>query len=103
MTPFIHWLPRHWRIRLARNFTVWGWLTRPAGQQAEEFVDNIRLITLPEMKELFPDCEILREKFLFVFTKSYVAVRSSPAVPISFRSPTSLHEGEPHQASPRGV
>ena len=27
-----------------------------------------------EMRELFPDCEILREKFLG-FTKSYVAVR----------------------------
>ncbi len=37
-------------------------------------VDEIRLLTFKEMKSLFPDCEIIKERFLF-FTKSYIAVR----------------------------
>ncbi len=76
LTPFIHWLPRSLRIKLARNFTLWGWLTRPSAKQVENFVDDIRLLTFAEIKELFPDCAILREKFLFLFTKSYIAVRA---------------------------
>jgi len=37
---------------------------------------EIRLLTYSEMKQLFPDCTILKERFLG-FTKSYVAVRGS--------------------------
>lgn len=78
MMPFIHWLPRDWQVRLARNWTVWGWLTRPNLKQAQDYVDDIRLLTHAEMVQLFPGCEILREKVcLGLFTKSYIAVRSS--------------------------
>lgn len=77
MTPFIHWLPVSWRVRLARNFTVWGWMARPSNQEARDFVHDIRLLRHHEMIELFPDCEILREKTCFgLLTKSYIAVRS---------------------------
>ena len=55
--------------------TLWGWLHRPSQEKVAELVDELRLITYMEMKELFPDCEIVREKFLGVFTKSYIAVR----------------------------
>jgi hypothetical protein len=75
MTPFIHWFSPRIRVKLARNFTVWGWLARPTAQQAKDYVDDIRLLTCGEMKLLFPDCTIFREKFLFIFTKSYIAVR----------------------------
>ena len=74
LVPFIHYLPRHWRRRLARRFTVWGWLTRPTRHQAEAFVDEIRLLNKREMQELFPDCIIERETF-FGLTKSYLAIR----------------------------
>lgn len=40
----------------------------------EAFLDEVRLLTFAEMKLLFPDCTILRERFLGL-TKSYIAVR----------------------------
>jgi hypothetical protein len=76
LTPFIHYLPRGWRRRLLRNFTVWGWLGRPSDQQVDEMVSEIRLLDLKELKELFPGCGILKEKFLLL-TKSYIVVRKA--------------------------
>jgi len=74
LTPFIHWLPKRIQILLARHFTVWGWVTRPSKRAAVEYVDELRLLTESEMKALFPDCEILKEKVLGL-TKSFVAMR----------------------------
>lgn len=77
MTPFIHWLPKSWQHRLTRNFTVWGWLTRPDARQVDAFISDIRLLTHAEMVQLFPGCEILRERVCFgLFTKSYIAVKT---------------------------
>jgi hypothetical protein len=73
-TPFIHYLPKSWQQRLMRNFTVFGLLTRPSYNQVEEFLREIRLLNFREMQQLFPDCEIRKERFLF-FVKSYIAVR----------------------------
>jgi Methyltransferase domain len=74
MTPFIHWLPVRWQRRLLRNFTPWGWLTRPPTPTVDAFIAEVRLLTRSEMRKLFPECEILEEKFLGM-TKSYIAVR----------------------------
>jgi len=73
VTPFIHWLPRKWQLKLAK-YTLWGLWNHPDKQQINDFLGEIRLITYPEFKELFPDCEIIRERFLGM-TKSYIAVR----------------------------
>ncbi len=75
LAPFIHWLPRGARRRLARFVTPWGLLTRPTPEQVEARLDEIRLLTVREMTELFPDCEIRRETWLGM-TKSIIAVRS---------------------------
>jgi len=75
LTPFIHWLPRAWQKRLLRNFSIWGWMARPSPDYVADFVDQTRLLSLQEMQELFPDCVILRERFLFM-TKAYIAVRT---------------------------
>lgn len=77
LTPFIHWFPKGIRRRLLRNFTVWGWLTRPTAERVDAILAEIRLLTMAEMRELFPDCEIHRERFLGIFTKSYTAVRDA--------------------------
>ncbi|MBI5769153.1 MAG: class I SAM-dependent methyltransferase [Verrucomicrobia bacterium] len=77
VAPFIHWLPRPWQRRLIRNFTVRGWIERPGAAAVDAFLDEVRLLRLAEMQALFPDCTILRERFLGL-TKSYIAVRPPP-------------------------
>jgi hypothetical protein len=62
------------QISLARYFTVWGWITKPSKQTAVEYVDELRLLNETEMRDLFQDCEIVKEK-IFGLTKSYIAVR----------------------------
>ncbi len=74
LTPFVHYLPRAWQKRVLRNASVWGWIARPSQEQVDATVDEIRLLTHRQMRELFPDCEILRERVLGL-TKSYIAVR----------------------------
>lgn len=76
IAPFVHWLPAGWRRRLIRNFTVWGWLTRPDPAAIEGFLAEVRLLNRSEMAALFPDCEILTERFLGL-AKSHIAVRRS--------------------------
>ena len=74
LTPFIHWLPKTLRKKLLRNCSLWGWLQRPDQDEVDSTVEEIRLLGRAEMRELFPDCEILIERFRF-FTKAYIAVR----------------------------
>jgi hypothetical protein len=74
ITVFVHWLPRNLQRKLIRWFSVWGWVEKPSGQQIEQFLDTTRLLTYRELKSLFPDCEIVRERFLGI-TKSFVVVR----------------------------
>lgn len=74
ITPFIHYFPKEWQRHLLRNFTVWGWITRPKQEEVDSLLNEIRLLNFKEMKQLFPDCIIEKEKFL-LFTKCYVAIR----------------------------
>ncbi len=75
VAPFIHWLPKPWRIALIRWVTLWGWAHRPTREEVLHEVNTIRLLKRKEMDELFPDCEILTERLLGIFPKSYIAVR----------------------------
>jgi len=74
ITPFMHYLPRKLQRHLLRNFTVWGIVTRPSEEVVNCFLKKIRLLTYSELKILFPDCEIIPERFCFL-TKSFVVVR----------------------------
>ena len=74
LTPWFHRLPRTWQRTLARNATLWGLLTRPSRAQAEALVDELQLLGYEDMRRMFPDCEIVRERFLGM-TKSYIAYR----------------------------
>ena len=78
LTPFFQYLPKRMQLRVARYFTLWGLLSKPSAAEIDEFVSDIRLLTLREMKQLFPDCLILKERALGI-TKSYIAVRTAPA------------------------
>jgi SAM-dependent methyltransferase len=74
LTPLIHFLPRRFVRRLMRNFTLHGLITRPSQRWIDEFVEQTRLLSVREMRELFPDATIIRERFLGM-TKSIIAIR----------------------------
>lgn len=74
ITPFIHFFPRSVQRRLLRNFTVWGLVTRPTDQQCDQFLREVRLLDKAELRELFPDAEILYERVLGL-VKSLIAFR----------------------------
>jgi hypothetical protein len=80
LTPLVHLLPVTWRAFIVRRFTVWQWIHKPAEDErhfyVEHFVSDIRLLSASQMRRLFPDAEILRERFFF-FTKSLIAYRVS--------------------------
>jgi hypothetical protein len=78
LSPFIHFFPKGCQRLLLRNFTVWGWLTRPSDTQIEDVLAEIRLLSFAEMESLFPGCEIKKERFLGL-TKSFIVVRKPPA------------------------
>lgn len=72
--PFFHWLPRQTRIWLVTRFSL-GWYRKTAGvHEAATIVDGIRLLKRSEMQRLFPDAQIVAEKFLGL-TKSYIALK----------------------------
>jgi len=73
MAAFVHWLPKRWQHRLAR-FTPWALLRGPDPQLRRHVVDELRLLTAGEVRRLFPDATIERERVLGL-TKSYVAYR----------------------------
>jgi len=74
LAPFFQYLPKQLQLRLARHFTLWGLLSKPSAAEISEMVLELRLLTLSEMKQLFPDCLILKERVLGL-TKSYIAIR----------------------------
>jgi hypothetical protein len=81
LTPFVHWLPRNWQRTLVNKWTVWGWIERPSPDRKEfylrHYIEDVQLLSAPEMATLFPDAEILRERKLG-WTKSIIAARIRP-------------------------
>jgi len=75
IAPFIHWLPKKWQsYHLIRYFTVWGLITKPSREKAEEFLTSIRLLNKKDLIELFPGCKVITERF-FLMPKSYTVIK----------------------------
>lgn len=74
MTPFLHWLPRSTRIALVSRFQLGYWSKAKSREHAERIIDSARLVNLKQMRELFPDAEIVTER-LFGLPKSFIAIR----------------------------
>jgi len=74
---FIHWLPLRLRKVLIPLFSYRGWFHKGDPSNMQKTIDEVRLLTFREMKILFPDCEIYREKILGL-TKSFTAYRRMP-------------------------
>jgi len=79
LTPFLHYLPRAWQAPLARHWTVWDAVERPAPDRREFYIEHylrdIRLLAASDMAKLFPGANIRRERSLGL-TKSLIAVKS---------------------------
>jgi len=75
-TIFLHWFP--WLLHqyfVVRYLTLWGLINKPSRATAAQSLAEIRLLTRSELERLFPDAQIVTERFLLL-PKSYTAVRS---------------------------
>ena len=77
LTLFLHWFPGSLQKRLLRRFSLWGWLARPKPDAVEAAVAEVRLLSLREFKSLYPDGQILVERWLGL-PKSYIAYKLPP-------------------------
>ena len=58
----------------AGHLSVWGWLTKPSQADVDKALRTLTLLDEQEMRELFPDAKIIKERFLGM-VKSLIAVR----------------------------
>jgi hypothetical protein len=72
--PFIHWLPQPWQRRIVM-LRACGFYSRACNiDEAHKILSDAILLDAPELRSLFPDARIVRER-LGPFTKSLIAVR----------------------------
>lgn len=70
--PFFQFLPNSIKLFLLRNFSM-GHVGKIVDKdKAQDQINEIRLITKSEFRQMFPNATIYDERFLF-FTKSFVA------------------------------
>ena len=71
LCPFFQYLPSRLKVFLLCHFNL-GWYKKIKDcQKATEIADSIRLLKEYELKQLFPDANIYREKVLGL-TKSFI-------------------------------
>jgi Methyltransferase domain len=75
LTPLIHYLSRSFQKKILRSCTVWGWIERPSSEKIHEMVETTQLLSKSKMRQIFPDCEIITERMLWIIPKSYIAIR----------------------------
>jgi SAM-dependent methyltransferase len=73
LTPFVHWFPSRIRKKLFR--ASWRFILAKPTSVEEEDLSTIRLLSEKQMRVLFPDAQIWKERFLGM-TKSLIAVRN---------------------------
>jgi hypothetical protein len=74
-TLFFHWWP--WLLNhycVVRYLSLWGLMNRPRPDQVKRSLGEIRLLNRRELRQLFPEAEIITERFLLL-PKSFIAVR----------------------------
>ncbi len=71
LTMFIHWGPARMRNRLWRWFSFRGVM---APQECRDIMKSLHLLTVSEMRVMFPDAKIWRERF-FGLCKSIIMVK----------------------------
>jgi SAM-dependent methyltransferase len=74
----IQFLPRQWALPYARWASAWGWSRRWNRAEVDAALDGIRLLTSRDMRALFPESSIRRERALGL-TKSLMAIHMGGA------------------------
>ena len=74
VTGFVHFFPAGLARKLLPVFSFRGLCRSGDNINLKKLAAELRLLSFREVKELFPDCEIHREKW-FGLTKSFIAVR----------------------------
>lgn len=75
-TVLLHWFPGLLEnYYVFRYFTLWGLMHKPDRETAQKAVKDARLLTKREMESLFPDAEITTERFMWMFAKSFIALK----------------------------
>jgi hypothetical protein len=78
LTPFLHWLPRSWQRALMPRLNWWRLLVPVSSDRRDFYVDHylrdVRLLGPSQLRALFPEARILRERVLGV-AKSLIALR----------------------------
>lgn len=74
VTLFVHWLPAAINRRIIRFVSYRGWFRSGDDADLTQLANELRLLSKGEMKQLFPDAELHREKW-FGMTKSWIAIR----------------------------
>jgi hypothetical protein len=75
MVPGFQWLPKAWRVALVQRFELGHWRRASTPAEALRIVESARLLSRRQMKELFPDAELVTER-LFLLSKSFIAIRA---------------------------
>lgn len=76
LVPFFHWIPRTIRKWLLCHYSL-GWIEKAqTSADAERILLEHTLLTASELKQLFPDASIIRERFIGL-AKSLIAVREA--------------------------
>jgi hypothetical protein len=73
-TPFIHWLPYPWRVKIVMHRACGFFPRAESYDQAREILDDARLLDARKLADLFPDAVVEREQFAGI-TKSLIAIR----------------------------
>lgn len=77
LTPLIHWLPRSWQRAVVPRFNLWSILVPVTPDRrrfyVEHYLADVKLLDAGELRALFPNAGIIRERFLGI-TKSLIAV-----------------------------
>jgi ubiquinone/menaquinone biosynthesis C-methylase UbiE len=69
-----HYVPIRYRLRIVRYTTMLGWAWRHRAEDLRRLVEEVRLLSATEVRALFPDAQIVHERFLGL-SKSLLAVR----------------------------
>lgn len=72
--PFFHWLPLSIKVRLVMKYRLGCFPRASSIKEAKEYIDLCRLLTKQELRRLFPDATIHKER-IFPLVKSFVMIR----------------------------